>query len=122
MTQNNNEAQAVAPPPKGTGAKGMSARAFSALRAFGAHSAREKQFLLNEITQVKGLLPLLMKQRNKQRWTSEDKAELALHLKRLSDLSPYLIVVAMPCGLLMLPALAWWLDRRRNRSARASAS
>lgn len=63
-----------------------------------------------------------MKQRNKQRWTSEDKAELALHLKRLSDLSPYLIVVAMPCGLLMLPALAWWLDRRRNRSARASAS
>jgi hypothetical protein len=121
MTQNHNEAQAVAPPPKGTGAKGMNVRALSVLRALGDYTSREKKFLLNEISQVKGLLPLLMKQRNKQRWTPEDKAELALHLKRLSDLSPYLIVGAMPCGLLMLPALAWWLDRRRNRNIRASA-
>ena len=117
MTQNNSEAQAVAPPLKGTGAKGINARALSAVRALGAYSTREKQFLLTELAQAKGLLPLLMKQRNNQRWTPEDKAELALHLQRLSDLSPYLIVVAMPCGLLMLPALAWWLDRRRNRSA-----
>ncbi len=121
MTQNNNDAQAVAPPPKEIGARGISARALSTLRALSAYSARERQFLLNEMAQVRGLLPLLMKQRNKQRWTPEDKAELALHLKRLSDLSPYLIVVAMPCGLLMLPAPAWWLDRRRNRGGRASA-
>lgn len=121
MTQNNNELQAVATPPKGIVAVGLHARALAALRELGAYSAREKQFLLSEMAQVKGLLPLLMKQRNKQRWTAEDKAELALHLKRLSDLSPYLIVVAMPCGLLMLPALAWWLDRRRGRNRRASA-
>ena len=121
MTQNNNELQAVATPPKGIVAASLSARALAALRSLGAYSAREKQFLLNEMAQVKGLLPLLMKPRNKQRWTASDKAELVLHLKRLSDLSPYLIVVAMPCGLLMLPALAWWLDRRRGRNRRPSA-
>ena len=76
---------------------------------------REKKYLLREILQVRGLMPLLMKPRNKQRWTPEDRAELRVHLRRLSDISPYLIVLAMPGSFLMLPALAWWLDRRRNR-------
>ena len=76
---------------------------------------REKKYLLNEILQVKGLMPLLMKPRNKQRWTLEDRAELKVHLTRLSNISPYLIVLALPGSFLMLPALAWWLDRRRNR-------
>jgi hypothetical protein len=96
-------------------------RTITMLRAFGAYAAREKAFLLSEMVQVKGLMPLLMKRRNKQRWTPEDKAELSLHLNRLSKLSPYLVVVAMPGGFFMLPALAWWLDRRRNRAARPSA-
>ena len=78
-------------------------------------TTREKQFLLGEMEQVKGLMPLLMKPRNKQRWTSEDKHELTLHLRRLSSISHYLIVLALPGGMLMLPVLAWWLDRRRGR-------
>ena len=78
-------------------------------------TAREKQFLLAEMVKVRGLMPLLMKPRNKQRWTTEDKTELVIHLRRLSDLSPYLVVLVMPGGFFMLPALAWWLDRRRNR-------
>jgi hypothetical protein len=77
---------------------------------------REKKYLLNEILQVKGLMPLLMKPRNKQDWTPEDKAELRVHLRRLSNISPYLIVLALPGSFILLPALAWWLDRRRNRS------
>ena len=77
---------------------------------------REKKYLLSEILQVKGLMPLLMKPRNKQRWTVEDKAELQVHLRRLSNISPYLIVLALPGSFILLPALAWWLDRRRNRS------
>lgn len=77
---------------------------------------REKRHLLNEILQVRGLMPLLMKQRNRGRWTAEDRAELRDHLRRLSNLSPYLVVLAMPGSFVMLPALAWWLDRRRNRS------
>jgi hypothetical protein len=38
----------------------------------------------------------------------------------LSTLSPYLVVLVMPGGLLALPALAWWLDRRRLRGRTAA--
>ena len=79
---------------------------------------REKKHLLHEILQVKGLMPLLMKPRNAQAWTTEDKQELRIHLRRLSSVSPYLIVLALPGSFLMLPALAEWLDRRRNRRLR----
>lgn len=78
-------------------------------------TARERQHLTAEIMHARGLMPLLMKPRNKQRWTPEDKKELANHLRRLSSISPYLVVLAMPGGMLMLPALAWWLDRRRGK-------
>ena len=76
---------------------------------------REKKHLLSEVIQVQGLMPLLMKPRNKQRWTPEDRAELKVHLRRLSNISPYLIVLALPGSFVILPVLAWWLDRRRNR-------
>lgn len=75
---------------------------------------RERKRLLAEMVQVKGLMPLLMKPRNKQRWTREDRAELRAHLRRLSELSPYLVVVVLPGAPLTLPLLAWWLDRRRQ--------
>ncbi len=81
---------------------------------------REKKHLLSEILEVRGLMPLLMKPRNKQLWTVEDKAELQVHLRRLSNISPYLLVLALPGSFLMLPALAWWLDRRRTRHAPAA--
>jgi hypothetical protein len=97
--------------------KQFNGRAVSAFRAIGAYSTRERVHLQREILQVRGLMPLLMKPRNGQRWTAEDKAELAKHLKRLSNLSPYLVLVVMPGGFFMLPVLAWWLDRRRNRAA-----
>jgi len=84
-------------------------------------ATREKERLLDEILQVRGLMPLLMKPRNKQRWNAEDKAELAIHLRRLSRISPYLVVLVAPGGFLILPALAWWLDRRRS-GARPAAT
>ncbi len=84
-------------------------------RSISQLTEREKKHVLNEILQVKGLMPLLMKPRNKQRWANEDRAELRAHLRRLSNISSYLVVLAMPGSFLMLPALAWWLDRRRNR-------
>lgn len=95
----------------------------SATRAFTSIndlSSRERHRLMSEISQVRGLMPLLMKPRNKQRWSVEDKAQLVMHFKRLSKLSPYLVVLVMPGGFFALPALAWWLDRRRLR-ARAPA-
>src|SRR5262245_11321405 len=81
-------------------------------------TTREQRFLVAEIVKVRGLMPLLMKARNEQRWSQEDKRELAAHLQRLSKISPYLLVLAIPGGLLMLPVLAWWLDRRRDRRDR----
>ena len=74
---------------------------------------RERKRILAETVQIKGLMPLLMKPRNKQRWTKEDRAELRAHLRHLSDLSPYLVLVVLPGAPLTLPLLAWWLDRRQ---------
>ena len=84
-------------------------------------TAREQRFLTDEISKVRGLMPLLMKPRNNQRWTLEEKRELVSHLRRLSTISPYLVVLAMPGGMLLLPPLAWWLDRRRGRKREGPA-
>ena len=76
---------------------------------------RERRHMLAEMSQVRGLMPLLMKPRNKMQWTREDKQELKQHLRRLTRMSPYIAVIVLPGGFAMLPALAWWLDRRRVR-------
>ena len=99
----------------------MSVNSLAFIRTVRDLTNREKQALTAEILQVRGLMPLLMKPRNKQRWTPEDKAELAVHMQRLSRISPYLVVIVMPGGFFILPALAWWLDRRRNRKRAPAA-
>lgn len=76
---------------------------------------RERRHLLSEMSQVRGLMPVLMKRRNKQEWTPENRAEIRAQLKRISMLAPCLVVIVMPGGFAVLPALAWWLDRRRKR-------
>jgi hypothetical protein len=83
-------------------------------REFIELTAREKRRLLDEISHVQGLMPLLMKRRNGQKWTREERRELRSHLVRLSELSHYLILLVMPGGFVLLPVLAWWLDRRRK--------
>jgi len=79
---------------------------------------RERKYVLGEVVQITGLMPLLMKPRNKQKWSPEDKRQLVNHLRRLSMVSPYLAVMVMPGSFIVLPALAWWLDRRRQDLAR----
>ena len=79
---------------------------------------RERKYVLGEVVQITGLMPLLMKPRNKQKWTPEDKRQIVDHLRRLSMVSPYLAVMVMPGSFNVLPALAWWLDRRRQNSLR----
>ena len=78
---------------------------------------RERKFLLAEMSQVRGLMPVLMKRRNKQAWSKEDLAQIRAQLRRVSQLSPYLVMMVMPGGFVALPVLAWWLDRRRTRRA-----
>jgi len=76
---------------------------------------RHKRHILSEFVQVRGLMPLLMKPRNKQHWTSQDKHELILHLNHLSRISVYVAVLVMPGGLVLMPVMARWLDRRRGQ-------
>lgn len=64
---------------------------------------------------VRGLLPLLMKQRNGTRWTPEDRIQIRNQLRTLTSLGPYLLALLAPGSFLVLPALAWWLDRRRQK-------
>ncbi len=78
---------------------------------------RERKFLLSEMSQVSGLMPILMRRRNKQQWSPEELDEIRAHLRRISKLSPYLVIIVMPGGFAALPVLAWWLDRRRNRDS-----
>jgi hypothetical protein len=94
---------------------------FNALHSMQELTTRERRRLITEMSQVRGLMPLLMKRRNHQKWSREDKALLAQHMKRLSVLSPYLMIMIMPGGFLVLPALAWWLDRRRLRERAPAA-
>jgi hypothetical protein len=79
---------------------------------------RERKYVLGEVVQITGLMPLLMKPRNHQSWTPEDKRQIVNHLRRLSMVSPYLVVMVMPGSILVLPVLAWWLDRRRQDELR----
>jgi hypothetical protein len=83
---------------------------------------RERKYMIAEIAQVRGLMPLLMKQRNKGRWTAQEKRELKGYLVKLSQASPYIAVIVLPGGFAVLPVLAWWLDRRRGRRAGPAAT
>ena len=56
-----------------------------------------------------------MKPRNGASWTPEERRQLLGQLRRLSRLSPYLLLLILPGSILILPFYAWWLDRRRQR-------
>jgi hypothetical protein len=98
------------------------ARAPNPIRRLVAFADRERRYVVAELAQVKGLMPLLMKRRNRSPWTPDDRVELRATLKRLSGLSWYLAVLLLPGGFFALPAVAWWLDRRRERRDPAGPS
>lgn len=78
---------------------------------------REKKRLQMEMAQIRGLMSLLMKQRNGSSWTMEERVQLKAHLHQILALSPYMLFFIAPGGFLALPVLAWWLDRRRQKRA-----
>ena len=85
-----------------------------------AGSHREKLRVRDELGRLKGALPLLMKQRNGDKWTAEDRKQLRDMVRSASNVSPYLLVWAVPGSVLILPFLAWHLDtRRKHRAAKA---
>lgn len=92
----------------------------STVRQVRAVTERERDHLLTELYRVRGLMPLLMKPRNREPWSAADKAELRAHLLRLRYISPYLALSIVPGSFIALPLLAWWLDRRRMRATAAT--
>jgi hypothetical protein len=69
-----------------------------------------------DICHLQEFMQLLMKPRNGLRWTREDKVAIRSHLRRLASSSlPFLVIFTLPGGSLLLPFLAWHLDRRKKR-------
>ena len=73
---------------------------------------RERQRIRAEFG-AQGLMPLLMKARNGAGWTKDERIQLWHHLREIASLSPYLIALLAPGSMVLLPVVAWWLDRRR---------
>lgn len=75
-----------------------------------------RDLILHEILEVKGLMHLLMKpHEGKDRWTCAEKKEIMLHLKNLSGVVPALVIFMLPAGSLLLPFLIEMLDRRNAK-------
>jgi hypothetical protein len=74
-----------------------------------------RNFILEQVLEVKGLMQLLMKERNGQQWNAGEKQEIVRHLRHLSRLVPVLSLFLLPGGSLLLPMLACLLDRRKRR-------
>lgn len=80
-----------------------------------ALNRRHMDHIREEFSKAGGMIPLLMKRRNGGQWTKDERASLLRDLRALSALSPYLIPLLMPGGILLLPLVAYWMDRRRKR-------
>ena len=90
--------------------EGLYSRLMSAQR-------QQTRELVADLVRMRGLMPLLMKHRNGGNWSAAEKTELLNQLRILSRISPYLLLLLLPGSALLLPAYAWWLDRRRNPRA-----
>jgi hypothetical protein len=82
--------------------------------SFMASNSREKRRLRDQLASMKGAWPLLMKQRNGGTWSPEEKVQLKGMVRSASSVSPYLFIWALPGSVILLPFLAWFLDKRRK--------
>ncbi len=80
-----------------------------------ASNHRETHRFREELAHIKGAWPLLMKQRKGGTWTPEDKVQLKSAVRSASSVSPYLFIWAIPGSMVLLPFLAWFLDRQRKK-------
>jgi hypothetical protein len=87
----------------------------SPLRGLFATQWVGRHAILAEVTEIRGLMPLLMKQRNGGRWTREEQMTLRRQLRALIHLAPLILIfLLIPGSSLLIPLLAWWLDRRKH--------
>lgn len=78
-----------------------------------------RQGVHRHLARVPSFVHILMKPRNREAWTPEDRALLRQEVRALARWTPALFFVVLPGGLLLLPAYIWLLDRRRKSRAMA---
>jgi hypothetical protein len=72
-----------------------------------------------ELGGTNDLVRVLFKPRNGEPWTREDRAFLRRELAMLARRwAPGFFLFLLPGGIVLAPALAWYLDRRRRGVAR----
>jgi uncharacterized membrane protein len=77
-------------------------------------AARWRVASLAAMAEVEGLVRVLMKPRNGQPWSPEDRVFLKEELRTLARWAPALFLFLLPGTFALLPAYAWLLDRRRG--------
>ena len=83
--------------------------------SFLAGNIREKSRLKREMATMKGSVAWLMKQRRQGNWTAEEREQLRDVMRSASSVSPYLFIWVIPGSMLLLPFMAWFLDKQRKR-------
>lgn len=86
--------------------------------SFLAGNSREKSRLRREMATMKGSVTWLVQQRRQGSWTAQERAHLRDVMRSASSVSPYLFIWVIPGSMLLLPFLAWFLDRQRKRRER----
>jgi uncharacterized membrane protein len=83
--------------------------------AWPAQAARRwRAVSLSALAKVEGLVHVLMKPRNRQPWSREDREFLRSELRALARWTPALVLFMVPGSFVLLSAYAWILDRRRG--------
>lgn len=77
-------------------------------------AARWRVASLAALAEVEGLVHVLMKPRNGQPWSPEDRVFLREEVRTLARWAPALFLFLLPGTFALLPAYAWLLDRRRG--------
>lgn len=82
--------------------------------AFLAGNSREQTRFKREFATIRGSVVWLVRQRRSGHWTAHERTQLRTVMRSASSVSPYLLIWVVPGSLLLLPFLAWFIDRRRQ--------
>lgn len=86
--------------------------------SFLAGNTREKTRFRTELATMRGSVVWLIRQRRQGAWSVTERDHLREVMRSASSVSPYLIIWVVPGSMLLLPFLAWFMDRRRKRPKR----
>ncbi|SFE13615.1 hypothetical protein [Paracidovorax konjaci] len=88
--------------------------------AFLAGNQREQSRFRKELATMRGSVVWLLRQRRQGHWSADERERLRGVMRSASSVSPYLLVWAVPGSMLLLPFMAWFIDRRRTAREQAT--